>query len=98
MLRQRVLFVIGSLLTTPAFADPGVWAAQDNFTKINVACFRVYVCTPGTAVIFSSDEQIVKTPNTQQTGICTIGEAGQACGGCITTPPTTACEWNVVKK
>ncbi|RWQ30228.1 MAG: hypothetical protein EOS21_32420 [Mesorhizobium sp.] len=95
----KILVVLVLVFSTnAAFADQGVWVADESFTNFNFVCQRRYVCSIPTPVIHADDEKIVSTPSKIQTGVCTVGSNSPTCGDCATNPPAEACDWDVVKK
>jgi hypothetical protein len=94
----KLLGILTSI-TSPAFADAGVWSTSSQFQQINVFCQRVYTCGPSQDILRGADTKLVVTSPKLVSGVCSAG-AGPAdsCNTCLTNPPTVNCEWHLEKK
>jgi hypothetical protein len=94
-----VLAAVLVALPFPAFAESGVWVADEQFAQINVACKRLYRCTTGQDILHDSNTVVRVTPPESVWGVCSAGGGpADSCNECLTNPPTTLCEWHVVPK
>jgi hypothetical protein len=82
-----------------ARADVGVWVAEEQFSQVNVACVRKYVCRPATDLMFGSDYRLEITPPSAEWGVCVIGTGDiDSCNVCVTNEPKVPCLYEVVKR
>ncbi len=95
-------FALG-ISATAVTADDGIWSPSSTITQINLACGRMYVCTPPLSVTYRANQKIVSTPPRMIFGVCSAwderSESGRAdsCNICVTNPPADRCEWHIEK-
>src|SRR5579871_2225671 len=82
-----------------AMADPGVWVKEGEGLPVNVACVQIYECNAPTDILHSASTKVIHTPDEAQVGVCSAGSGPiDSCNECLTNPPPTPCEYQVVPK
>jgi hypothetical protein len=80
-------------------AEDGVWSPTNTVAQVNVACTRVYLCTPGKDILHSSETKVTTTPPKLVFGVCSAGGGPiDSCNDCLTNPPRDKCEWHLEKR